>query len=348
VTHPRAPEHARQPAPSRGARPSHSRANPPAGARPGSAGPGRGDPGPPRQRRGLWARFTDRYGWRAYALPFLVVLTIVALATTRSPNAVNRVLGTAPASVPSDQAAGPPQASSTAKIKSDDPGANSVKTQLPAMQLPPGPAYTTTGSGTFSVIPGTSPVIGKGTVHRFTIEVENGVTGVDLASFAATVVSALSNSQSWTADGVTALQRVDSGAVDFHVTLTSSMTVRQLCGYDLPVESSCYSAGANNRVVLNVARWVRGAKAYSSDLATYRLYAVNHEVGHALGHNHAHNCLVSGIAPVMMQQTFGTKTASGQICQPNPWPYPTGVKDAPGPEQPGDDADLNFYRLNSS
>lgn len=350
MTHPRAPEHARQPAASRAARPSHSRANPPppGGRRSAGGGPSRGNPGPPRQRKGLWARFTDRYGWRAYALPALVVLTIVALATTRSPDAVKRVLGTAPASVASEQPTGPPQASSTAKIKSDDPGAGAQLQPVPAMQLPPGPAYTTTGRGSYSVIPGTSAVIGKGTVHRFTIEVENGVTGVNLASFASTVVAALSNSQSWTADGVTALQRVDSGPVDFHVTLTSSMTVRQLCGYDLPVESSCYSAAAGNRVVLNVARWVRGAKAYSSDLATYRLYAVNHEVGHALGHNHAHNCLASGIAPVMMQQTFGTKTASGQICQPNPWPYPTGVKDAPGPEQPGGDADLNFYRLNSS
>ena len=42
------------------------------------------------------------------------------------------------------------------------------------------------------------------------------------------------------------LQRVDSGPVDFHVTLTSSMTVRNFCGYDIPIETSCYApAGAN-------------------------------------------------------------------------------------------------------
>ncbi|MCW2524677.1 MAG: hypothetical protein JWO63_3012 [Frankiales bacterium] len=344
VTHPRAPEHTRSSASNQAGRTRPSHASPPPGRRPPERARTSGHQRPPR--RGLWSRFTDRYGWRAYALPVLVVLTVVALATTRSPSAVKRVLGDSPASVAT--AAGPPPAPSTEKLKSDDPGAGALESQLPPMKLPPGPAYTTTGSGTYSIIPGTSAVIGQGTVHRFSIEVENGVTGIDLKSFAATVMSALSNAQSWTADGTTALQRVDSGPVDFHVTLVSSMTVRQLCGYELPVESSCFSAGAGNRVVLNVARWVRGAKAYSSDLATYRLYAVNHEVGHALGHNHAHNCLASGIAPVMMQQTFGTKTASGQICQPNPWPYPTGVKDAPGPEQPGDQADLNFYRLNSS
>ncbi len=78
------------------------------------------------------------------------------------------------------------------------------------------------------------------------------------------------------------------------------------------------------------------------DLATYRLYAVNHEVGHALGHNHANQCLASGLAPVMMQQTIGDKTASGQICQSNPWPYPPGNADAPGAEQVGDSADNDF------
>ncbi|MDQ1718054.1 MAG: hypothetical protein QOE89_2007 [Pseudonocardiales bacterium] len=294
-----------------------------------------------------WRQFTERYGWRAYALPVLVVLTVLALATTNSPSAVKeRLIG---GGTPSTTSAtgGPAVAASNGQLKSDDPGAGALNSVLPALALPPGPAYTTTGRSTYATIPGKSKVIGKGTLHKFSIEVENGVTGVDLTSFANTVVTALSNPQSWISDGKTALQRVDTGPVDFHVTLVSSMTVRRLCGYDLPVETSCYD-GADTRVVLNVARWVRGAKAYSSDLATYRLYAVNHEVGHALGHNHSHGCLANGFAPVMMQQTIGTRTASGKICQPNPWPYPTGVKDAPGPEEAGSGPDLEFYKGNSS
>jgi hypothetical protein len=159
-------------------------------------------------------------------------------------------------------------------------------------------------------------------------------------------MSALSDRRSWTGTGQVRLQRVDSGAVDFHVSLTSIMTVRNLCGYSQPVETSCYDGG-DSRVVLNVARWVRGAKAYASDLATYRIYAVNHEVGHALGHNHAHQCLAGGLAPVMMQQTIGDKTASGQICQSNPWPYPPGAADAPGAEQVGDGPDNDFFQRNS-
>jgi Protein of unknown function (DUF3152) len=230
----------------------------------------------------------------------------------------------------------------------DDPGANSVSTALPALQLPPGPTYTSQGSGTFRVLPGSSAVIGKGhDLRRFDLQVENGIQGVDLKQFATVVMQALGDPRSWTGTGQVTLQRVSSGPVNFHISLTSSMTVRALCGYSLPVETSCYDGG-DTRVALNVARWVRGAKIYASDLATYRIYAVNHEVGHALGHNHAHGCLAGGLAPVMMQQTIGTRTASGQICEANPWPYPPGATDAPGAEQPGDGPDMDFYRRNAS
>jgi len=307
-------------------------------------------PGPVRaQQLSPWRSFVHRYGWRAYALPLLVIITVLASFTTNSKNVRNAISGNPTGdSTDRDAAGAPPTAESITQLKVDTPGAGAVSTQLPALQLPPGPAYTEKGAGTFATIPGTSKVIGKGArLFRFSIEVENGITGVDLNQFASIVMSSLGNPQSWTAGGTQSLQRVDSGPVDFHVTLVSSMTVRTLCGYDIPVETSCYAANQNNRVVLNVARWVRGAKLYSSDLATYRVYAVNHEVGHALGHNHSHECLKNGLAPVMMQQTIGAKTASGQICAANPWPYPRGVTDAPGPEEAGAEADNQFFARNS-
>lgn len=305
----------------------------------------------PARRTGLlgrWLGFAHRYGWRAYALPVLAVVTVLALFGTSSPKVraamgVGSPAGTASRPGPS----GPPNAAADGQLKVDDPAAGSLNTALPALALPPGPSYSQNGNGAFTVIAGSSPVIGKGRLYRFDIQVEGGVSGVNVAQFASIVMSSLSDPKSWTGPGKLALQRVSSGAVDFHVSLTTSMTVRNLCGYSLPVETSCYD-GAQSRVVLNVARWVRGAKVYASDLATYRVYAVNHEVGHALGHNHAHQCLADGLAPVMMQQTIGTKTLSGQICQANPWPYPKGATDAPGPEQPGDGPDLAFYQHNAS
>jgi hypothetical protein len=89
-----------------------------------------------------------------------------------------------------------------------------------------------------------------------------------------------------------------------------------------------------NRVIFNVARWVRGSTAYVGDLAAYRVYMINHEDGHAMGHRHAHQCLPGGLAPVMMQQTFGLRSAtSGKMCGANPWPYPPGAAGVPGAEQ---------------
>ncbi|MFL6162763.1 MAG: DUF3152 domain-containing protein [Jatrophihabitantaceae bacterium] len=288
-----------------------------------------------------------RYGWRAYALPLLAVVTVLVLFGGSSPT-VRAAIGVSASDPATSRHAptGPPNAASTGQLKVDDPGANSVSTALPALQLPPGPAYTVHGAGSFAVLRGHSAVFGKGQLYRFDIQAENGVRGVDLKQFGTVVMDALSDRRSWIATGRVALQRVSSGPVNFHISLASSMTVRTLCGYSLPVETSCYDAG-DSRVVLNVARWMRGAKVYASDLATYRIYAVNHEVGHALGHNHAHGCLANGLAPVMMQQTIGARTTAGQICEANPWPFPPGVRGAPGAEQPGDGPDMDFYRRNA-
>jgi len=267
-----------------------------------------------------WRNFVVRHGWRAYALPVLLVVTIAALSTTKSPT-VRRTLEHA-VGVNTAQNT-PPVAASTGQLMSDQPGAGAMNEALASDALPPGPGYTKEGLGTYSTIPGTSGVIGTGAnLYKFSIEVENGLAGVDLNAFANTVMATLSDPHSWTADHKVSLERVDRGPVDFHVTLVSSMTVRSLCGYDIPVETSCFAADHDNRVVLNVARWVRGDAAYIADLANYHRYMINHEVGHALGHGHIFECLPNGLAPVMMQQTITLKSHSGPMCEANPWPFP--------------------------
>jgi hypothetical protein len=280
-------------------------------------------------------RFVRRHGWRAYALPVLVIVTVVALISTGGN--VKRIAEVASGGGSTGSATTPPVADGNIALKSDEPGADARNTVLKAGALPTGAPYTMQGTGSFSVLKGTGPVVGRGPVHRYVIDVENGITGVDTAEFARVVQSTLSDGRSWSGHGV-ALQRVDSGSAEMHVSLTSVMTERRLCGYDIPIETSCFApatGGAANRVVLNVARWVRGNAAYVGDLGAYRTYMVNHETGHGLGHEHAHDCLPGGLAPVMMQQTIGLRSAvSHKLCQANPWPYPPNAAGAPGAEAP--------------
>ena len=301
--------------------------------------PARHEPGRPGRRRpGRIRRFVREYGWRAYALPLLVAITIVALMTMKESSKPTGSAHLPPAPGTSRPAAAQPSSALLdTPMKPDQAGPTAQREVLASDALPPGAPYTQQGAGTFQVVPGTGPVVGTGTLRRYTIDIENGVTGVDPAAFAATVQAALHDPRGWTGhnSGV-ALQRVDGGPADFHITLTSALTVRALCGYELKIETSCYAAARTiSEVVLNVARWVRGDMAYLGDLATYHIYMVNHEIGHALGHSHAHACLKNGLAPLMMQQSISLKAANGKICQANPWPYPPGAPDAPGLEQPG-------------
>jgi hypothetical protein len=105
------------------------------------------------------------------------------------------------------------------------------------------------------------------------------------------VETALSDPRSWTGGGKVRMQRVNTGTPSFRVSLTSQLTIRapELCGWDIPLEASCYNQRADQRVLINDARWIRGAAAYAGDVPTYRVYAINHEVTPwATTTNHAH------------------------------------------------------------
>jgi hypothetical protein len=282
---------------------------------------------------GALRRFVRAWGWRAYALPVLTALTVlcgvdVANGSTGglplvrggagSPAPPATEAGRAAATPPAGRQGPAPKATPTG-IYVDDGGTGTAR-PLPPTALPPGGTYTQRGGERYDVVPGTSKVYGSGPLHRFTVELEAGVTA-DGAAFAAAVERTLSDPRSWGHGGQASFQRIDSGVPDFRVTLTSSLTVRTLCGYDLPYETSCYN-GDLARVVINDARWERGAVAYQGNLALYRLYVINHEVGHALGNEHVQCPHNGALAPVMMQQTLGVTTAGVGTCRPNPFPFP--------------------------
>lgn len=316
-----------------------------------------------------------RYGWRAYALPVLVALTVVvvvqcvraapaaelaAAGTTASASAGTTDAATigAAAIAPGSSRSRPPSVQTTVtetriSTATQTPPAPSAETStgLPTGpnpvgsfaesmtmgQVPPGAAIVPQGAGTWHLVKGTTKPFGNGPeTFTFSVEVEDGLQSVQAdREFANSVVSTLQDPRSWIGGKKFTLQRVDSGEPDFRVSLTSQQTVRTpgLCGYSIPMEASCFN-GSVGRVFINDVRWLRGAISYNGDLGLYRVYAINHEVGHALGFGHQPCGDNGGLAPVMMQQTFSTSNTDlhlldpqtipddNKVCRPNPFPYP--------------------------
>ncbi|MFF5259747.1 DUF3152 domain-containing protein [Actinomadura viridis] len=170
--------------------------------------------------------------------------------------------------------------------------------------------------GRYGVVAGTAPPPrgSRGELVRYAVEVERGLP-FQPEEFAAVVHRVLNDPRGWGHGGTLRFQRVSRGPVSFRVSLSSPALTDRMC---LPLHThgrlSCHSGG---RAVLNARRWDEGAPSYRGDLAAYREYLVNHEVGHALGHGHE-RCPGRGLeAPVMVQQT---KSLYG--CRANPWPHP--------------------------
>ncbi len=276
-------------------------------------------------------RFVATYGWRAYAVPVLVVLTVaLVVATVRDV----RIDGgdTASATETRD-----PSAAQQHKIIGAPTGLVDPES-LPQGMLPAGAAYTQRGDGKYRIVQGAGTRVGTGEqVFTYTIEVEGGIPTTEYggdAAFAKMVEATLSNPRSWTGRGEVSFQRVDKGEPNFRISLTSAMTTRATCGYEVQLESSCYTS-VENRVVINEARWLRGAVPYRGDDLGYRTYLINHEVGHAIGYIHHQTCAANGeLAPIMMQQTFSVSNREAMkfdtdlkgnpdfTCRPNPWPNP--------------------------
>jgi hypothetical protein len=304
------------------------------------------------RKRSAFGNFMATYGWRAYAIPVLIAVTaLVGVDALRAPAepedkpAVAAQTTTPPATVATQE---PTQPSSSAPIgvppvPNTEEGA-ALLASLPSGALPDGGDFTEQGDGTWHVVEGSGDQAGEGKTRAFTytVEVEDGVDTDALGgddAFAAMVQATLSNTANgWAKDTKWAFQRVDSGTPDFRVSLTSQLTVRQMCGYDIELEVSCYNPGYG-RVVLSEPRWVRGALDFQGDLGSYRQYQINHEVGHAMGFAQHQPCNADGaLAPIMMQQTFGVANKDiyqldpagvvpndDKTCKYNPWPYPGPV-----------------------
>jgi hypothetical protein len=267
-----------------------------------------------RDDPGRLRRFVRRHGWRAYAIPFLTVATLVTLVDL----AVNE-----PAPVPSRSAAAttvatpsaPPPTAAVAPSAPAEGDAGPTETEAPSLET----TYVEQGAGSLTVVDGGSEVYGTGPLSRFIVEVEDGIE-VDGPSFAEAVTQTLGDPRSWGADGRMSFQWVGAAAAtvgqfDFRVALVSPGSMERYCpGVGTGGYTSCRYG---DRAVINLARWATAVPHYDGDIATYRQYVVNHEVGHALGNGHV-DCPGPGqLAPVMLQQTLDLEG-----CVKNAWPYP--------------------------
>lgn len=226
--------------------------------------------------------------------------------------------GAGPAPVATGPTATPTAAGSPAKTSapahadedgSTTPAPNSARVTVP---------QSGKGSITALAIPaGAQKATGR--TVRYSVEAEDGLP-VSSAEFAKTVQAVLTDRRGWqTQDDVRFVpvspQQLAAGAgVDVRVTLASPSLTARLCA-PLNVTAQQVSCWNGSRSVLNLTRWMLGSTTYGTDLTSYRVYLVSHEVGHGLGHGHV-GCPGTGRpAPVMVQQT---KSLEG--CTASPWP----------------------------
>lgn len=247
-------------------------------------------------------------------LAVLVVLTLAVLVTVRL---INRSGDETPvaASVSSTSSPARTQATTPAATSSEDGGSATettpVRTSVPQA-----------GNGKLTVV--SVPAMANpatGRTVRYTVEVEGGLD-VDAAEVGRTVQAVLLDPKGWQkVDGVkfvnvSPAEAKAGKAVDIRVTLASPALTDKLCA---PMRTlSQVSCWNGERSVLNFRRWALGDDSYGADVARYRIYQVNHEVGHGLGHGHE-ACPGKGKrAPIMVQQTLSLGGCT-------PWPYPSGA-----------------------
>lgn len=172
----------------------------------------------------------------------------------------------------------------------------------------------TVGEGTWTfAAPSPAPAAVEGTtVRTYAVRVEDGIeVSADEAS--AEIARVLADPRGWQElESVSFHQVATSEEAEFTISLGSPPTVDELC---LPAKTGgTWSCRIGPDVALNSDRWLHATPTYD-DLAEYRAYMINHEVGHFLGHGHARCGDAELPAPVMLQQSMDLAG-----CLPNAWP----------------------------
>ncbi|WP_409485324.1 DUF3152 domain-containing protein [Arsenicicoccus dermatophilus] len=277
---------------------------------------------PPAHRAGRgWSARRRRRFRRTVAIALVLLIGVLGAWALR-PRPTTQVAAPAPStSVPVPPAVTPAAVAVSSRVTpaAPTPGADDDQGGYHGVYGDISPRVPQHGRGTFTVLAARSaPVTVPGRVVTYSIAVEDGLPQ-DAGEFATAVAATLLDPRGWqAADHVRWVglspQQVASGTQpQIRVALASPGTVDAGCR---PLQTnsavSCFNAGT---AWINAQRWVTGAYTYGKDLARYRIYLVNHEVGHGLGHGHDACPGPGHPAPVMLQQT---KTLQGCVA----WPYP--------------------------
>jgi hypothetical protein len=161
----------------------------------------------------------------------------------------------------------------------------------------------------------------------YRVEVETR-TGQSAQAFAAAADATLADPASWAGQGRWSLQRVSTNDADFVIRLATPATVDKVCATAGLNTRGYVSCRVGEFVMINLDRWLNAVPEYRGNVALYRHYVINHEVGHQLGYGHQACPGPGRLAPVMQQQTFGLDG-----CLANGWPY-VGGKLVSGPAAP--------------
>jgi len=139
---------------------------------------------------------------------------------------------------------------------------------------------------------------------RYKLSIESDIKR-SLKNFKKDVDNILSHPKSWKVNFIQ-----DNINYDLEITLASAKNIKTYCNFS---GLSCADP-TNNKIWINNSRWINGAKPSKLSLKNYRIYLINHEVGHILGFRHAIPKKNRKV-PVMNQHTLGLKGGK-------PWMFP--------------------------
>lgn len=143
--------------------------------------------------------------------------------------------------------------------------------------------------------------------------VVRGEVVTDPRAFAEQAATILADERGWALDGELGFAQVaDDGDVTLVLASPDAVAATH------PICGRRFSCRVGDEVVINDRAWREATPAFrraGGDLATYRRYVLQHELGHWLGYGHRECPQAGRAAPVMQQQSI-----SLDGCTPQGWP----------------------------